>query len=84
MTTRQESIYAALTQQPEVHGPPMYFTPDWGAARDSVRELAALEPETVITGHGLPMRGAEMRQALRRLAQDFDRISVPQPRRRSD
>jgi Metallo-beta-lactamase superfamily len=27
VTTRQESVYAALTQEPEMHGPPMYYTP---------------------------------------------------------
>jgi hypothetical protein len=42
-----------------------------------VAQLAALEPETVITGHGVPIRGLEMRNALYRLARDFDRIAVP-------
>jgi hypothetical protein len=27
-TTHQESAYAAITQAPDMHGPPMYFTPD--------------------------------------------------------
>jgi glyoxylase-like metal-dependent hydrolase (beta-lactamase superfamily II) len=27
ITTRQESVYRAVTQEPEMHGPPMYFTP---------------------------------------------------------
>jgi transposase len=47
-------------------------------ARESVRLLADLEPEVVITGHGRPMRGAEMRAALHRLASEFDRIAVPE------
>jgi hypothetical protein len=29
----------------------MYFTPDWAGAKGSVRNLAALAPEIVITGH---------------------------------
>ena len=29
VTTKQESAIAVLTQRPELHGPPMYFTPDW-------------------------------------------------------
>src|SRR4051812_11438627 len=45
VTTRQESVYAAIAQEPEMHGPPMYFTPDWNSAENSVRSLAALEPE---------------------------------------
>jgi glyoxylase-like metal-dependent hydrolase (beta-lactamase superfamily II) len=78
ITTNQESAYAVATQEPELHGPPRYFTPDWTAARDSVRRLAALSPELVITGHGHAMRGAVMRTALDLLARDFDRIAVPQ------
>lgn len=77
ITTAQESVYAAATQRPELHGPPMYFTPDWGSAKTSVKRLAALEPEIAVTGHGRAMRGAEMRAALHALARDFDRIAVP-------
>jgi glyoxylase-like metal-dependent hydrolase (beta-lactamase superfamily II) len=78
ITTRQESAYAVLTQKPEIHGPPMYFTPNWDMARESVVKLSALEPELVITGHGPAMRGPEMRQALSTLAQNFDQIAVPE------
>lgn len=78
VTTDQESIYAALTQKYELGGPPQYFTPDWLAARDSVRKLAALEPNVVITGHGRAMEGAEMRDRLHYLADNFDRIAVPE------
>jgi len=81
VTTRQESIYAALTQTPEMHGPPMYFTPDWQSARESVRGLASLRPELVVTGHGRAMRGPQMLGALDRLAADFDSIAVPEHRR---
>jgi len=35
VTTRQESVYATLLQKPEMHGPPMYYTPDWDSARES-------------------------------------------------
>jgi glyoxylase-like metal-dependent hydrolase (beta-lactamase superfamily II) len=77
VTTAQESVYAALTQEAEMHGPPMYFTPDWISARESVRRLAALEPELVVTGHGRAMRGEKMRHALRQLGRDFDDIAVP-------
>jgi glyoxylase-like metal-dependent hydrolase (beta-lactamase superfamily II) len=77
ITTAQESAYAVVTQAPELHGPPMYYTPDWDAAADSVRRLAGLEPELVITGHGRPMAGAGMRKALRRLADRFEDVAVP-------
>src|SRR3712207_3114401 len=55
---------------------PIYAT-DWESARESVRRLAALEPEVAATGHGRPLRGPLMRQALRTLAQDFDMLAVP-------
>jgi glyoxylase-like metal-dependent hydrolase (beta-lactamase superfamily II) len=77
ITTAQESAYAVLTQAPELHGPPMYYTPDWESAGQSVRSLAALEPEVVITGHGPPLQGAEMRRALHELAVRFEVVAVP-------
>jgi len=77
ITTKQESAYAVATQRPELHGPPMYFTPDWDSARESVRRLSALAPELVVTGHGRPLRGEEMRSALATLARDFDQVAVP-------
>ena len=78
ITTNQESAYAVATQLPALHGPPMYFTPDWDSARTSVATLAALEPEIAVTGHGRAMRGPEMRAALHTLSQNFDQIAVPE------
>lgn len=78
VTTNAEAAYtAAITQRPEMHGPPRYFTPDWNASRLSVVRLAALEPEVVVTGHGPAMRGAEMREALHALADNFEAVAVP-------
>lgn len=77
ITTGQESAYEVAVQELEMHGPPRYFTPDWGAAHRSVEELAALEPERVIAGHGQPASGPGMRQALRRLAREFEEVAVP-------
>jgi len=77
ITTNQESAYAVALQRPEMHGPPMYYTPDWPRAGRSVQRLADLEPELVITGHGAAMRGDEMREALHTLARTFDMIAVP-------
>jgi glyoxylase-like metal-dependent hydrolase (beta-lactamase superfamily II) len=77
ITTNQESAYAVAVQKEEMHGPPTYFTSDWQAGKLSVEQLAALEPELVVTGHGRAMRGSEMRVALRKLAQEFAQIAVP-------
>jgi hypothetical protein len=56
----------------------MYYTVDWSKAAESVNLLTDLEPEIVITGHGVPMRGPEMRAALHRLAREFSSIAVPE------
>lgn len=77
VTTRQESLAAVLEQRPEVNGPPAYFTQDWDAARASVQRLAELRPEVVATGHGIPLRGRVMREALELLARDFETLAVP-------
>lgn len=78
VTTKQESALAALTQRPEMNGPPAYYTPDWASARRSVEELAALEPRVAATGHGVPMQGDAMLRELHALARDFDRRAVPE------
>ena len=71
-TTKQESLVAALTQRAEIHGPPMYFTPDWDRARASVKHLADYAPTAAITGHGPPLRGDRLQDGLRNLAGHFD------------
>jgi len=77
VTTKQESLSAALTQRPELHGPPSYYTIDWPAAEKSVAELASLEPEVAVTGHGVAMRGERLRRDLRDLAANFRLRAVP-------
>jgi len=77
VTTRQESALAVLTQRCELHGPPAYFTPDWDRARDSVRALAALQPASIVAGHGQPWGGADMRDRLENLAANFDVLERP-------
>jgi glyoxylase-like metal-dependent hydrolase (beta-lactamase superfamily II) len=77
VTTKQESAYAVVTQKPEMHGPPQYFTIDWRAAEKSVALLASLEPSIVITGHGRAMQGAQMREALSQLSREFTKVAIP-------
>jgi glyoxylase-like metal-dependent hydrolase (beta-lactamase superfamily II) len=71
-TTKQESLVAALTQRAEIHGPPMYFTPDWDSARASLKHLADYAPTAAITGHGPPLRGERLQEGLHNLAAHFD------------
>lgn len=77
VTTKQESLLSVMTQRQEMHGPPAYFTPDWDSARDSVRALWDLRPMVAATGHGVPMRGVRLHEALRRLAEEFDDVARP-------
>ncbi len=77
VTTRQESVYAAVTQKPEMHGPPMYYTQNFDEAEASVKRLDSLNPEIVVTGHGRAMRGESMRRALHELALEFREVAVP-------
>lgn len=77
VTVKQDSIYKVFTQEQEINGPPRYLTPDWTAARESVKKLAGLKPEIAVTGHGLPMMGNELRESLDKLAERFDEIAVP-------
>jgi glyoxylase-like metal-dependent hydrolase (beta-lactamase superfamily II) len=83
-TTKPESFFdAALTQAPELHGPPAYFTADWNAARGSVARLADLNPVIVAPGHGQPLRGPNLPQELHDLARRFDEVAIPDNRRPS-
>lgn len=79
ITTDQESAYAAaFTQEAEIHGPPRYFTVDWDAARDSARAIAALQPLTIVSGHGRALSGPELAPALQKLADAFNAVARPE------
>ncbi|MBD0352782.1 MAG: MBL fold metallo-hydrolase [Flavisolibacter sp.] len=77
VTTVQESLVSVITQAKIIWGPPKYFTPDWGAAARSVRALADLEPNVIVTGHGQAMYGDEARKALNKLAREFWQRGIP-------
>jgi glyoxylase-like metal-dependent hydrolase (beta-lactamase superfamily II) len=77
VTVKQESLYKVMTQTQEISGPPKYYTTDWEAAFESVKKLEALKPEIAVTGHGLPMSGAELSENLHYLVEHFDEIGRP-------
>ena len=77
VTTNQESAFAVLAQSRKLQGPPKYFTYNWISAERSVKTLADLEPEIGATGHGRPMAGEELRQALHHLADNFRELAIP-------
>jgi len=76
-TVKQESAWAVYKQRQEMHGPPAYFTSDWFAARQSMIKLAALEPSVIAAGHGIPMRGEQMREQLDVLIEHYDSLVMP-------
>jgi glyoxylase-like metal-dependent hydrolase (beta-lactamase superfamily II) len=83
-TTKPESFFeAALAQSPELHGPPSYFTSDWEQARQSVEKLAQISALTVAPGHGKPVSGVKVPNAVEALAAEFDRVAVPDNQKRS-
>ena len=75
--TNQNGVFEVMTQKEEMHGPPMYFTIDWVAAKDSVRKLASLNPTAAGTGHGKAISGPQLPQRLDSLLQHFDETEVP-------
>ena len=77
VTTKAESMLSVLLQTKRISGPPKYFTTDWDASKESVSLLANLQPKIAATGHGMPMRGAELRDALLQLNQHFEEVAVP-------
>ena len=77
VTVRQDSLFKVLVQDPEITGPPRYFTTDWDLARESVNKLACLNPTVAVTGHGIPIRGKELNYNLEKLAKNFDNMARP-------
>ncbi|WP_027956571.1 MBL fold metallo-hydrolase [Halobacillus kuroshimensis] len=82
ITVKQESSMAVFIQHQHVHGPPAYFTHNWEEAEKSVQKLAALNPVTAITGHGLPMGGEDLSHQLKELASNFRELAVPKHKRK--
>ncbi|WP_374756002.1 MBL fold metallo-hydrolase [Fibrisoma montanum] len=77
ITTNQNSGISVAIQRKEFHGPPAYFTCDWVAAEKSVRLLTELQPQAVGAGHGVSVRGLELKLGLNFLQQHFKERSIP-------
>lgn len=77
VTVSAESGLATIAQSQEVSGPPAYFTPDWPQSYQSVLQLSELKPAIAATGHGIPMRGAELQRQLEQLVSHFQEVAVP-------
>lgn len=81
-TTKPESFFdAALSQVPELHGPPAYFTADPQQAARSLRLLANLHPRIIAPGHGRPLAGVELEEKLPQFVAEYstERVSEAEP-----
>ncbi len=77
VTTKSESAFYALSNMKHLSGPPKYFTCNWASAELSIIKLTALDPQVAATGHGIPMRGEELRGALKNLSSHFKTVALP-------
>ena len=68
---------SVVMQSEKLHGPPSYFTPDWGMAWESIRKLADLRPHSLIPGHGRPVSSETLADDLQKLAENFDKNEIP-------
>lgn len=80
-TEKPESSIAVFFPLQHVYGPPAYFTQDWMEAEQSVKKLAELDPDIIIAGHGVPMKGETMKQELKKLAKNFIEQAIPKHKR---
>lgn len=78
VTVKQDALYKVYTQELEVNGPPVYLTPDWENAEQSVQTLASLKPRLTITGHGEPVTDTLwLQMKLEELATNFKKMAIP-------
>ena len=71
VTIKSESALAVMFQTKKISRPPAYFTTDWSAANESIKQLSSLSPEIVATGHGQPMTGSAARDGVQYLHEHF-------------
>jgi glyoxylase-like metal-dependent hydrolase (beta-lactamase superfamily II) len=77
VTTQQESAIHAVTYKEKLSGPPKYLTCNWASAKFSAIKIAGLDPSLLAAGHGQPMEGERLKQALTELIAEFDTVAVP-------
>ena len=70
-TVNMDSWSELLTGRQRLSGPPTPFTIDWGAARSSIRQLAALRPNVIGCGHGIPISDTDLPNRMEAFAERF-------------
>jgi glyoxylase-like metal-dependent hydrolase (beta-lactamase superfamily II) len=70
-TVNMDAWTDLLSGRQRLSRPPSPTTTDWELARFSIKELAALRPNVVGCGHGIPISEAELPEQIRRFAEHF-------------
>lgn len=70
-TMNMDSWVGLISKHQELARAGAPFTYDWEAAHASVRKLAALRPNVLACGHGIPMRDPELATRLAKFADNF-------------
>lgn len=55
----------------KIEGPPAQFTPDMGLAQQSIKKIAGLKFDILLSGHGVPLRPAAA-EKVREFAKSLD------------
>ncbi|MEO6237761.1 MAG: MBL fold metallo-hydrolase [Vicinamibacterales bacterium] len=71
VTMDMDSWMEQLRRTPQPANPPAPLTTDWQSARRSVEAIALLRPQAVGAGHGVPIAGAGVADALEVFARTF-------------
>lgn len=71
LTMDMDSWSEQVLRTPQPANPPAPLTTDWQAARRSVEDLSLLRPRAVGAGHGLPIAGDGVADALEIFARTF-------------
>jgi glyoxylase-like metal-dependent hydrolase (beta-lactamase superfamily II) len=70
-TVDAESFSGMLRRRQKISRPATPVTPDWDAAKRSVKEMASLRPRVLAPGHGKPMSGPVVAGELATFAENF-------------
>lgn len=84
LTINVNSLWDLLLGKQLVSGPPYISTWNWPAAKASVAALAALEPNVLACGHGIPMSGPAVARDLHALADRYARSTTMTSSRSAD
>ena len=70
-TVDTDSYRGMLSRRQKISGPAAPVTPDWDAAKRSVKRMASLRPRVLAPGHGEPMEGTTVAEELVAFAESF-------------